>query len=225
MKIIKTNGIYFLNQVGACSDWYWGEDFASGDLYEAEDAYKRQKPIKTNRLVLVHLPEGQVIEPIIPEEGQYIGIPSLYYEGKVYVVMVDFKERQIHLLAFDPDEILKGGRVETLEILPLSCVRDCYNLFISGTAPILTRESSDNSFQILWSLEDGPINVEFQVEERESFSHRDGDKLYFTSWWEKEEPEYEYHDEIIIRNLHGDILDRFEGGIQEIRPGEYYVLQ
>lgn len=225
MKTIKTNGIYYLESVGVGSNWYWGEDYSSGDLYEAEELYKDQKPIKRNRLILVRCPEGDVIEPIDLKEGQYIGRPSLYYEHKVYVVMVDFNAQQIHLLAFDPDEILAGGDVKTLDILPLSYVEDCYNLLLKGAPVVLTRQSSEQYFQMIWSLEDGRMDIGFQMEDRESFSHRDGNKLYFTSWWEKEEPEYEYHEEVIVRNLQGEILERFDGGIQEIRPGEYYILQ
>ena len=37
--------------------------------------------------------------------------------------------------------------------------------------------------------------------------------------------EYEYHEKVIVRNMKREILERLEGGIQEIRPGEYYILQ
>ncbi len=225
MKTIKTNGIYYLEQIGVGSDWYWGEDCNSGDLYEAEELFKDKKPIIPNRLIMVHCPEGEVIEPIKLTEGQYIGRPSLYYDHKVYVVMVDFIKQQIHLLSFNPDEILSGGSVNSLDILPLSCVEDCYNLMLKGTPVILTRESYKQYFQIIWSLEEGCMNVGFPLENNESFSHREDGKLYFSSWLEKEYPEYEYHEEVIVRDLQGKIMERFEGGIQEIRPGEYYILQ
>ncbi len=225
MKTIKTNGIYYLQQVGAESNWYWGEDYTSGDLYEAEELYKDHRPMKPNRLILVRCPEGDVIEPIKLKDGQYIGYPSIYYDHTAYVVMVDFNQQEIHLLAFDPDVILAGGSVQTLDILPLSCVEDCYNLLLKGSPVVFTRQSSEQYFQMLWSLEDGRMDIGFQIEDRESFSHREGDILYFTSWWEKESPEYEYHEEVIVRNLQGEILDRFEGGIFEMRPGEFYILQ
>ena len=225
MKTIKTDGIYYLEQVSAGSDWYWGEDYNSGDLYEAEELYKDKKSIKPNRLILVHCPDGEVIEPIKLTEGQYIGRPSLYYDHKVHVVMVDFTKQQIHLLSFNPDEILSGGSVNSLDILPLSCVEDCYNLMLKGTPVMLTRESYKQYFQILWCLEERDMNVGFHLEDHESFSHREDGKLYFSSWWETEDPEYEYHEEVIVRDLQGKILERFEGGIQEVRPGEYYVLQ
>ena len=37
--------------------------------------------------------------------------------------------------------------------------------------------------------------------------------------------EYEYHEKVIVRNMKREILERLEGGIQEIRPEEYYILQ
>jgi hypothetical protein len=37
--------------------------------------------------------------------------------------------------------------------------------------------------------------------------------------------EYKYHEKEIVRNMKREILERLEGGIQEIRPGEYYILQ
>ena len=37
--------------------------------------------------------------------------------------------------------------------------------------------------------------------------------------------EYEYHEKVIVRNMKREILERLEGGIQEIRPGEYYIPQ
>lgn len=220
-----TNGIYYLQPIfSGCCNWYWGED-STGDLYEAEESYKAHKPMRPNRFILMRLPEGEIIEPIQLTEGQYLGMPSLYHEHKVHIVMVDFNAQKIHLLAFDPDGILQGEKVQTLDILPLSHVEDCYNVFLKGSPVSLTRQSNEQYFQIVWSLEDGCMDVGFSLEDRESFSHRDGDKLYFTSWWEEEEPEYEYHEEVIIRNMKGEILERFEGNIQEIRPTEYYVLQ
>ncbi len=224
MKTIKTNGITYLEPLGSSQSWYWGEDYTSGDLYEAEELYNSGHPVKKNRLVLVHMPDGTLIEPVKLKDGQYFGRPSLYLDNKVYIVMVDFINQEIHLITFNPDEVLNGGSVHTLAILPLSHVSDCYNLMMSGISPILTRQSADQVFQIIWSRDEGNMNIEFQMEERESFSHRDGDKLYFTSWWEEEDPSYEYHDEVIIRNLQGEILDRFEGSILEIQ-GSYYLLK
>ena len=48
MKRIETQGITYIEPLdGSRGAWYWGTDYASGDLYEAEEerereAYQRQ---------------------------------------------------------------------------------------------------------------------------------------------------------------------------------------
>ena len=73
MKRIITNGIADLEPLAGSSEWYWGADYASGDLYEAEELFRSGHPIQKNRLVLVHRPEGTVHEPVRTESGQYLG--------------------------------------------------------------------------------------------------------------------------------------------------------
>ena len=60
MKRIITNGITNLEPLTGSNEWYWGADYASGDLYEAEELFRSGHPIRKNRLVLVHRPEGTV---------------------------------------------------------------------------------------------------------------------------------------------------------------------
>ena len=62
MKRIITNGITNLEPLAGSSEWYWGTDYASGDLHEAEDAFRSGHPIRKNQLLLVHSPEGKVYE-------------------------------------------------------------------------------------------------------------------------------------------------------------------
>ena len=48
MKVINTNGITDLEKFDTSEEWYWGTDYACGDLYEAEDVFlmgKRFEPI------------------------------------------------------------------------------------------------------------------------------------------------------------------------------------
>ena len=73
MKRIITNGINYLEPLPGSSEWYWGTDYASGDLHEAEDAFRSGHPIRKNQLLLVHSPEGKVYEPVSPGAGQYLG--------------------------------------------------------------------------------------------------------------------------------------------------------
>lgn len=53
MKRIITNGITNLEPLPGSSEWYWGTDYASGDLHEAEDTFRSCHPIRKNRLLLV----------------------------------------------------------------------------------------------------------------------------------------------------------------------------
>ncbi len=57
--------------------------------------------------------------------------------------------------------------------LPLSSVKDCYNLRLTGSPIMLTRQAlHEDLFEILW-----PGYRKFVTEA--SFSHQQGDKLYF----------------------------------------------
>ena len=43
MKRIVTNGITNLEPLQGSSEWYWGSDYASNDLYEAEELFRAWK--------------------------------------------------------------------------------------------------------------------------------------------------------------------------------------
>ena len=97
MKRIVTNGITNLEPLTGSRDWYWGADYASGDLYEAEELFHSGRPIRSNRLVLVRCPEGTVYEPICAKPGQYLGRP-VYHDGQVVLLLVDFPKGEIQSL-------------------------------------------------------------------------------------------------------------------------------
>lgn len=222
--IINTNGIYYLEPVGVSHTWFWGMDYTSGDLYEAEELYRHGHPVKKNRCIFVHYPDGQVIEPILVHEGQYLGKPTIYRGDKIYQLLVDFANNEIIIMCFNPDDILHGGEVEEVEKMPLSITEDCYNLILYTQPLILTRQSN-NHFQIIWAETKGQMNVDFPIGKCESFAYMHDDRLFFRSWWEKEETDYEYHEEVIVRNLKGEITEKKDGGLFEIYPGEYWLLR
>ena len=99
MKRIITNRITDLEPLTGSSEWYWGADNASGDLYEAEELFLSGHPIRKNRLVLVRCPEGTVYEPVRTKSGQYLGRP-VYHDGRVVLLMVDFPKEEIRILIF-----------------------------------------------------------------------------------------------------------------------------
>ena len=168
MKRIITNGITDLEPLAGSSEWYWGADYASGDLYEAEELFRSGHPIDKNRLVLVRCPEGTVYEPVRTKSGQYLGRP-VYHDGQVVLLQVDFPQEEIHILIFRETD----GTTEPLAVLPLSIVEDCYNLMLEASPLILTRSAHDNKFQILW-----PERRDFAIEDHEIFEFLEGNSLF-----------------------------------------------
>ena len=91
MKRIITNGITNLEPLPGSSEWYWGSDYASNDLYEAEELFRSGHPIDKNRLVLIHRLEGTVYEPVCTKPGQY---SPVWPDGKKHSRNVYAKTRE-----------------------------------------------------------------------------------------------------------------------------------
>lgn len=211
MKIIETNGITFIELLAENSDWYCGTDYSSGDLYEAEELYKDGKTFKPNRLVFVHHPDGKLVEPIKAEEKQYFGRPT-QIDGIIYVLLVDFDKQLIRIIDCGENfEHLK----DVIE-LPLSEVKDCYNLLLRGNPLMLTRQGGEDTFEIVW-----PDKVSFSIDPSESFIYRRGDKLFFSRWME----DPDYRKEVVIRDFSGNILEVNPGNIFITPTGEEWVLR
>lgn len=212
MKIIKTNGLWNFREVTGCSSWYWCCDYASGDLYEAEELFQNNHPIKKNRLVFIHYPDGEVIEPIQTKEGQYFGAP-VYDNGKLQILMVDFPKSKIYIFQYDDTIKQTSLHVE----IPLTEVKDCYNLMLEQAPLMLIRHGFENLFQVVWSEK-----TKFFIGNRETFYSRDGDKLYFSRWFE----DPEYRDEVVIRHYsNGKILEVIPGTLLKMPDGQKWVLQ
>lgn len=210
MKKIETQGITYIEPLEGSTDWYWGTDYTSGDLYEAEELFKQGHPIHQNRLVFVHYPDGKTIQPLIAEDGQYFGRP-ICCDSRICILMVDFPNGKIKILQFD--DALK--RKLSLTELSLSAVEDCYNLMLK-TSPLMLTRHSNNKFQILW-----PEKVEFDVENTESFDFRIGEDLYFSAWYE----DPEYREEAILRTMDkGKITDRIPGSITVMPDGQMWII-
>ena len=64
--------------------------------------------------------------------------------------------------------------------------------------------------------------IRFPIGERETLNFREGDKLYFTVWYE----DPDYREETIVRSLRdGTILDRFSGDIRIMPNGEKWLVK
>lgn len=216
MKTIPTHGITYIEPMEGSREWYWGTDYATGDLYEAEELYRDGHPVTSNRLVFVHFPDGRVAEPILAGEGQYFGRP-VFYEGKIQILMADFPKGSLHIYQYDDG----ANQVTEGVSLPLTAVEDCYNLLMKQSPLMLTRQGNDGKFEIVW-----PERVSFDIGESESLTEsflerRDG-KLYFHRW--QEDPEY--REEIVVRKYPtGEILEIIPGAWMQMPDGQVWVLR
>ena len=212
MKKIITRGITYIEPLDDSCEWYWGSDYAKGDLYEAEELYRDHHPVTCNRLVFVHYPDGRVVEPIVGKEGQYFGRP-IFYDGKIQILLADFPKSSLHILQYDD----AAGQLAQTVSLPLTEVEDCYNLLLRKAPLMLTRAANDGKLQFIW-----PEKAELAIEETESFYERKGDQLYFCRWYE----DPDYREEIVIRKYPtGEILEVIPGAWKEMPDGQIWVLQ
>ncbi|MFB2021807.1 hypothetical protein ACEVJL_09985 [Pseudoflavonifractor sp. P01025] len=211
MKRIITNGITNLEPLAGSSKWYWGADYAGGDLYEAEELFRSGHPIRKNRLILVRCPEGTVYEPVCTKPGQYLGRPA-YHNGQVVLLLVDFPKEEIRILSFDEAEEI----TKPLAVLPLSIVSDCYNLMLEASPLMLTRSAHDNQFQILW-----PERRDFAIEDHVFFEFLEGNRLYTSVWYE----DPDYREELLVRDYDtGELLERIPGSLRQMPNGQKWLL-
>ena len=82
----------------------------------------------------------------------------------------------------------------------------------------LTRQGNDDWFEIIW-----PEQVRFEMQPRESFFLRQGDRLYFNAWLE-EGDDYRYWEETHIRNLQGELTEILPGDVRIMPNGEMWFL-
>ena len=210
IKRIKTGGISCLHPLTGSRDWYWGTDYTSGDLYEAEELYRDGHRIKQNRLIFVHYPDGRVVEPVQAKEGQYFGLPA-FDGGDPVILLADFPAGEIRLLRFED----ASGTVTPIVTLPRSAVGDCYNLMPHLSPLCLTRQRLER-FQLLW-----PDKADFAIHPAESFCFRDGDRLYFSRWYE----DPDYREEVVVRRIpDGAIMEQYRGALNEMPGGQQWLL-
>jgi len=211
MKTLDLQGMTNMELVrGGTGEWYWSTDYVHGDLYEAEELFRMGHPVQSNRLYLIHYPDGTIYEPVPAIAGQYLGYP-MNDNGSVALLAVNFPEGIIRILRFQPGELSEVAQI------PLSAVKDSYNLILH-TAPLtLTRTPGDGTFEIVW-----PEQIRFPIGERETLNFRDGDKLYFTVWYE----DPIYREETVVRSVQdGTVLDRYPGDIRIMPNGEKWLVK
>ncbi|MCR5279869.1 MAG: hypothetical protein K6E19_10565 [Lachnospiraceae bacterium] len=217
MRVIDTDGISYIEQIsGAGNEWYFGIDYEQGDLYEAEEIFKKGHPVKGRKLCLVHYPDGEVYTPVPKKEGCYSEKP-VFFEGGIYILNVDFVKGLIQIVRFD----CKEHKTEIHAELPLASVKDCYNLSLQ-TAPLtLTRQCVGiNEFEIVW-----PEKVSFKMDDHDSFFLRAGEKLFFNRWYEEGEgADYKYWEDTVVKDLEGNEIETFPGDVMLMPKGELWHL-
>ena len=208
---LGTENINYLDLLDGSNEWYWGSDCTHGDLYEAEELFKIGHKITSNRLLFVKYPSAQTFEPIKAMSGQYFGRP-FYCEGAVYILLVNFNDEMISIIKYTKDFSLSSVEMK----IPLSEVKDCYNLLMFGSPLILTRQGNEGLFEIIY-----PERISFEINSRESFCYAKGDKLYFSMWYE----DPDYREEVIVRDrTTGKILENFSGTLMTMPNGEKWLL-
>ena len=208
---IKTGGIAYLAPLPGSGDWYWGTDYTSGDLYEAEELYRDGHRIRQNRLIFVHRQDGRVVEPVQARKGQYFGAPACD-GGKLVILLADFPAGEIRLLAYDEGK----ASLSPLLTLPRREVEDCYNL-APHLAPLTLTRQAGGRFQVLW-----PEKADFPIHSAESFCFREGDRLYFSRWYE----DPDYREETVVRRMpDGAVVEQFPGSLLELPGGQKWLLE
>ena len=211
MKKIETKGIHYIEKLNGSDEWYFGNDYATGDLYEYEEAFLQGAAPQSNRVILIKYPEGNLYEPIVLEDGQYMNSP-IFFENHIYFLCVDFVRKMIQIVAYYPEKDKSSVEVE----LPLSDVRDCYSLMLQ-TKPLMMVQMSSDTFSIHW-----PVKKTIKIGNTEAFMYRDNDKLFFSRWFE----DPDYREEIVIRELDsGEIISVEAGAIFQMPDGQKWHLQ
>lgn len=79
----------------------------------------------------------------------------------------------------------------------------------------LTRQTSER-FQLLW-----PERADFAIHPAESFCFREGDRLYFSRWFE----DPDYREEAVVRRLpEGKIIEQLRGSLLDLPDGGRLLL-
>ena len=164
-----------------------------------------------NSFYLIRYPDGKIFQPFTPKDGRYIGTP-VYADGKIFFVLAAFPQGCISIIGFDSQQ----KECSQIAQLPLNEVEDCYNLLLH-TSPLMLSRHSGDIFEIVW-----PERRRFSVGIREALNFRQGDRLYFTAWYE----DPDYREETVVRAVaDGTVLETFPGDIRIMPNGDKWLLR
>ena len=112
--------------------------------------------------------------------------------------------------------------INIVEELSLDKLETCYNLNLFGEPLTLSVQYSKDGemfFHIVY-----PENVTIKGELRESFYHREGDRLYSSRWHEDDQLNY-YEDTVIRSVKNGEIIEEIEGDITVMPDGQLWLIK
>ncbi len=217
IREIDLGGLQHLEPIGCCGlQWYYAMDGTFGDLFEAQELFESGNGsgggFEGNRLCLAHYPDGAVFEPLKSKNGVAIGCP-VFDDGAIFFPTVDFNSRKINVRRFDCVSHIASSVAE----IPLSDVKDCYNLMLHVSPVTLSRQPNDGTFEVVW-----PDRKTYRIDSRESFFHRNGDLMFFSRWFE--DPDYRV--ETIVRSASsGEIVKCLSGDVEIMPDGELWHLK
>ena len=206
MKKIDTKGIQYLESIEGTDEWYYAISYSAGDMYEAEELFQAGITVEGTVLLLIHYPDGTVCQPVASKENQCLGRP-VYSEGRLCFAGVDFPAGKIRVYGYNTVE----NQTEILYEMPLSEIKDCYNLMVHGRTLILSCQGHDE-FDIYW-----PERKSYSISINESFFYREDNRLYFSAWYE----DPDYREELVVRDIEtGEVIERMPGDMFIMPNGE-----
>jgi hypothetical protein len=138
----------------------------------------------------------------------------VFCDGVLYFIVADFAEKLIQVVAFNTEDFEQ----RTVFELPLDEVPSCYNLRVEVAPAMLLCEREEHVMQVLW-----PEKKKFKLKDREVLNFRDGDKVYSSEWFEEEEPDYNYHEQVVVRDWEtGEEIERFDGQMHRMPNGDVW---
>ena len=217
MNYIKIEGIQdaYPERIEGTSEWYSCKIATNCfcDLYEAEEIVKAGNVYEGMTCVLIHYPDGQVYYPFVAKENVYVEAPA-FCNGVLYFIVVDFAEKLLQVVAFNTEDFEQ----KVVFDCPLEEIPSCYNLRIDVAPAMLLCENENKMLEVLW-----PKKKTFKVNERQSLLFRDGDRVYFSEWFEETEPEYHYYEQVVVRDWEtGEEIERFEGQMHRMPNGDIW---
>ena len=219
MRFIKIDDLkdVYPERIEGTSEWYCVKIAKNCfcDLYEAEEIINAGNIYEGMTCVLLHYPDGQVYYPFVTKENVYVEAP-VFLDDVLYFLVADFVERTIQIIAFDTHSFEQ----KVIEELSLDEVPNCYNLRLDVSPLMLSYVGEDNVLEIVW-----PEKKSFKMNVHQTSLFRNDDKMYFSEWFEELEPNYDYHEQIVVCDWEtGEELERFDGQMCRMPNGDVWVF-